>query len=416
MPMLYSDTLLTYAIVPIALMALTIIVLYIISIRKRKYSCFIAGSTALTRERDAIRAVISEINNQRKRILISAYTFEDFPISVVKHGPQEKFYNKFLRESTDVAIFIISGEIGEKTINEFDIAYQAYCQSGKPKIYTFCCDVNKEPHEQSEKFRERLKEINQYWTPYKSLDELKLKFKNALISELDERTGKIVAPAPRPLIRRLLEILLLSLVLMVSWYCAKRCGSDRGHQPPKPQVDTTYIDTVSQIIEKLNVKDELMDYGRLTIEHPTSVKYKIFSESLSECKIDWNKVETVLDSGTVIYPKSTSHIYLHAEKEGEIYEYDIYFDFNGFVEYSIINNKNREVLQDMFYSLTESDKSSYVLNDGVTELLTRYTTELLFNNIKKKHYRISEIEFHGDSDILSNNYPKIKRIKCLKKD
>ena len=133
-------TLLTYLLVLLCLLVLSVILFCLIytiqSKRINKYSCFIAGATSLSKERDAIRAVISEVNNQRKRISLSAYTFEDFPTSVVTGGAQDKFYNKFLRASTDIAVFIIDGEIGRETTVEFEVGDNAYKEAGKPGIYT----------------------------------------------------------------------------------------------------------------------------------------------------------------------------------------------------------------------------------------------------------------------------------------
>ena len=189
-----TSGILTYFFVLVSLVVLSAIVFCLIytirSKRTNKYSCFIAGATSLSKERDAIRAVISEVNNQRKRISLSAYTFEDFPTSVVSGGAQDKFYNKFLRASTDIAVFIIDGEIGRETTNEFEVAYNAYKKSGKPTIYTYCKN-NGGHHQQADEFKQRLEGINHYWTPYNNLSELKLEFNKALVSNLDSKIGEL---------------------------------------------------------------------------------------------------------------------------------------------------------------------------------------------------------------------------------
>ena len=62
-----------------------------------EYKVFIAGSTSLYVERDAIRAVVSEIHNKwsYKGITLTSYTFEDFD-NKVHEGGLQKLYNTFI--------------------------------------------------------------------------------------------------------------------------------------------------------------------------------------------------------------------------------------------------------------------------------------------------------------------------------
>lgn len=400
-----AEALLIFGIVLMSLFVLAVLVFCSIytfrNKRTNQYSCFIAGSTSLSSERDAIRAVISEVNNQRKRISLSAYTFEDFPTSVVTGGAQDKFYNKFLRASTDIAVFIIDGEIGAETINEFEVAYNAYKESGKPTIYTYCKD-NGEEHEQAEELKKRLKDINHYWRPYNSLSELKLEFNKALVSYLDLKNGELNDYDDKHRKMSGLTILLIAIALMIISVPITRYFYNKDIHIITPK-----------FIGKLSITNELIPKGYLTINHTSPVKFWVTSEDLSNTVIDWDKVESTLDPGTILYPKTNTYIWLHAENDTTILETSVYVDFYKFVEYSI-KQRNDLILQDMFYSLEDSDVASYILNDSATDLLTKYNAEAFFRNIDNG-YEITHIEFQTTPDILSNNYPKIKQIKCSKK-
>ena len=164
--------------------------------------------------------------------------------------------------------------------------------------------------------------------------------------------------------------------------------------------------------QSIEVTNELISQGRLIVHHPSPVKCFITDEDPANMEIDWDEVDLTLDSGTVIYPKSNSYICLHTEDDEIIYDTSLYFNFYDFVEYSIKNN-NEDILQDMFKSLEESDGASYILNDTVTDNLTKYNTGVFFKCINDG-YEITQIEFSTKPDIISSNYPKIKLIRCSK--
>lgn len=414
-------TLLTYLLVLLCLLVLSVILFCLIytiqSKRINKYSCFIAGATSLSKERDAIRAVISEVNNQRKRISLSAYTFEDFPTSVVTGGAQDKFYNKFLRASTDIAVFIIDGEIGRETTNEFEVAYNAYKESGKPIIYTYCKN-NGERHEQADQFKQQLESINHYWTPYNNLSELKLEFNKALVSNLDSKIGELSNFDEKHKRQKNFNILLMSIMLMIISIPITKYINNRIENGPSIDITDKGTrkgaskSTESKVVDKLSITDELITQGYLTINHTEPVKFWITSEDPSTTTINWDKVQSTLNPGDVLYPKTNSYIYLHAENDNRILETCVWFSFYEFVEYSI-KQGNKHILNDMFYSLEDSDVASYVLNETATDLLTKYNAEVFFRNITNG-YKITHIEFQTEPDILSSNYPKIKMIKCSK--
>ncbi|MCM1067831.1 MAG: toll/interleukin-1 receptor domain-containing protein [Muribaculaceae bacterium] len=147
---------------------------------RKTIKCFIAGSTKLEAERDALRAGIARTHNawRSKNCEILSYTYEDFVRTVVDGGHQSK-YDEFIENEATIAVFIISGEIGEFTLVEFDKAMAAFTGAKHPQILVFN-DLNAPVHEQSEKLKAKVTAQQQYWADYDSLSALKLQFMHTL--------------------------------------------------------------------------------------------------------------------------------------------------------------------------------------------------------------------------------------------
>lgn len=142
--------------------------------------CFIAGSKALQRERDALRAVISMMYNkwENKQFRIQAYTFEDFERTVVVGGQQQK-YNDFITQEANWVLLVINGQVGSITLEEFRKAMDAHKLKGSPQILILA----QRGSEQDEKVAFIKKEIDrekQYWNDYKDIEEMKLFFESTL--------------------------------------------------------------------------------------------------------------------------------------------------------------------------------------------------------------------------------------------
>lgn len=142
---------------------------------------FIAGSTRLVAERDALRSVIGQIYNKYKEdnLLIEAYSFDDFPREFTEGGHQ-KLYDEFIRKEANWVVFITDGEIGEKTIWELENAINAYKSDKRPKILMYSKPEKTQSSLQMSSFRKLLLEENQYWIDYTSLSDIKNSFREHL--------------------------------------------------------------------------------------------------------------------------------------------------------------------------------------------------------------------------------------------
>lgn len=377
--------------------------------RHVRYSCFIAGATSLTEERDAIRAAISEISNKRKKISLSAYTFEDFPTKVIVDGPQVKYYNNFLRNSTDIAIFIVDGEIGKETGKEFDVAYDAFKEKKKPVIFVYCKEGGN-GHEQSDMLKAKLLDVCHYWRNYSDLKNLKLLFKEDLTNELDSYIGEVddfdgLGENRKNRSRRSLAwaaaIFLLAVPVALT---VDKAG--RG-----PASEEVVLDDTKGVM----IKDELASKGWLIIEGNSLVKYKVSPTPLK--RIDWKNVVDVITGTDTIYPKSNAYLYFFSEgADGKKQEKEFYFDFHAFIEKSIRTSDGR-VLKDMFYSIKDKDHATYCVGDRIEENLTSNTAEIFFGHIKndKNDYHIDYVKLAGEMDIFSSKYSRVDTIKCSRK-
>lgn len=130
---------------------------------------FIAGSKDLYHERNVVRSQLQQISN-RTKIVFSSYTYEDFSRDFQKCGHQAE-YNKFIANQADFAVFIIDGKIGGITFDEFKVAISAFKSKHKPRIFTYCKNIEMGNPE----IKYIINEINgnhQYYCAYRDIYQL----------------------------------------------------------------------------------------------------------------------------------------------------------------------------------------------------------------------------------------------------
>ena len=155
-----------------------------------KYRCFIAGSTKITNERNAARAVLSILYNQYEKynFYITSHTYEDFN-NKHKIDGQQMDYDSFIKEKADCTIFIICNCVGEQTIKEYESATETYELSGcrRPAIFVYN-DISMIDHQDATilKFRKLVDSKRAYWRDYKGIDMLMLQIKDDIGAELTD--------------------------------------------------------------------------------------------------------------------------------------------------------------------------------------------------------------------------------------
>ncbi|MBR6591812.1 MAG: hypothetical protein IKK81_04210 [Prevotella sp.] len=146
---------------------------------------FVAGAKVLKRERDAVISALTHItNNSSRDYVFRVKTYEDFDISLSDEGRQKE-YNEYISNDTEYAIFVLDSTVGGITLEEFEVAMNAYRTRRRPEIFVYSRMPNSERwsfslnfrrHEQSKDvtaIRRHLSEIGQYYIEYRDIDDLK---------------------------------------------------------------------------------------------------------------------------------------------------------------------------------------------------------------------------------------------------
>lgn len=156
-----------------------------------KYRCFIGGSTAITNERNAVRAALSILYNQYEKydFYITSHTFEDFK-NKHKIDGQQYDYNEFIKLKADCAIFVICNQVGKKTLGEYRLAVKTFEASGekRPAIFVYN-DISYRSKGGTEDasvtaFHKLVVSKNAYWRDYDDIDMLMMKIKEDISAEL----------------------------------------------------------------------------------------------------------------------------------------------------------------------------------------------------------------------------------------
>ena len=145
-----------------------------------KFKCFIAGSLALSTERNALIATVSKMYNrwESERFRITSYTFEDFNRDVVPGG-QQKLYDTFIENDADWCVFIISNGIGEKTLNEYRVAMNSLHKNGHPKIL-FLASSETTKDETLSAIKKEIIDANQYWNSCNNIEHMQSIFRDCI--------------------------------------------------------------------------------------------------------------------------------------------------------------------------------------------------------------------------------------------
>ena len=149
-----------------------------------EFRCFIAGSTRLVNERNATRAVLSVLYNkwESHNLVISSYTFEDFSNSY-QTGGQQVQYNEFIRDKANCAIFIVTENIGDRTLEEYRLAVNTFNENhAHPKIFVYSNNLS--DGEITKQFIDEVRKNNSYWREYDDIQLLMNLVKDDIDSEL----------------------------------------------------------------------------------------------------------------------------------------------------------------------------------------------------------------------------------------
>ena len=153
----------------------------------QKKKIFLASSSELKEDREQFEILINRKNKAwiDKGIFLELVIWEDFLDALSQTRLQDR-YNEAIREC-DIFVMLFFTKVGKYTNEEFETAFGQFKQTNKPFIFTYFKDaeittgsVNKKDLMSLLAFQKKLDQLGHFYTVYKNIDELKLKFSSQL--------------------------------------------------------------------------------------------------------------------------------------------------------------------------------------------------------------------------------------------
>lgn len=145
----------------------------------RTIKIFLASSEEMDYDRMVFGNLVRRLDDvyEKRGVRLKLFEWEDYDAAFNDRRKQDE-YNDKVRES-DVFLALFHKKAGKFTVEEFDVASEAFKEKASPKVYTYLKDLH--PGEEStpelEEFKHRLfDEMGHYWCRYDSRDSLQLQF------------------------------------------------------------------------------------------------------------------------------------------------------------------------------------------------------------------------------------------------
>lgn len=147
---------------------------------------FLASSSELKDDREAFQLMIAQLNEDwiLKGFFFKLVIWENFVDYMVKGGLQEE-YNRHSGDC-DVFVLLFRKKVGEFTAQEFEAAFGAMQEGGRPHIYTYFKDTMVLTGEIDDSiismldFKKKLRSLKHYVTRYTSAEDLMWQFSRQL--------------------------------------------------------------------------------------------------------------------------------------------------------------------------------------------------------------------------------------------
>lgn len=153
----------------------------------RTIKIFLASSEELREDRKDFDLYFKGQNDRlrKKGIYLEIIRWENFLDSMSETRLQDE-YNQAIR-NCDIFVSLFMTKTGRYTEEEFDVAHQTFKQNGKLRIYTYfknastsIGNIDKAAMQSLWKFKDKLKELGHFWTPYDNIEYLKRHFSDQL--------------------------------------------------------------------------------------------------------------------------------------------------------------------------------------------------------------------------------------------
>ena len=140
---------------------------------------FLASSEEMDYDRMVFGNLVRRLDDvyEKRGLRIKLFEWEDYDAAFNDRRKQDE-YNDYVKDS-DIFLALFHKKAGKFTIEEFDVASEAFKEKASPKVYTCLKDLQpgEEPSPELDEFKKRLfEEMGHYWCRYDNRDSLQLQF------------------------------------------------------------------------------------------------------------------------------------------------------------------------------------------------------------------------------------------------
>lgn len=143
----------------------------------KKIKCFIAGAKDQERQREILISVLGKMQSKWD-IMFESRSFLDFNGTLSSDG-QQKDYNEYILSKADLVVFVFDHNVGDKTIEEFIIAYKGLLSNSHPDILVFC-NSSLIGNANIIALNLMMNQLHQYYIEYNDDKDLKLAFSDEI--------------------------------------------------------------------------------------------------------------------------------------------------------------------------------------------------------------------------------------------
>jgi len=145
----------------------------------KKIKIFLASSKELNEDRNFFEIEIYRKCQAwlEKEIFLDLEIWENMSSQMAAGGSQSE-YNKVVKDS-DLFVLLAYNKVGAFTEEEFTNAFENYTAEKKPFIFTYFKETTT-PDESLNKFKQKLRDMKHYISPYKDFNDLWNKFNKEL--------------------------------------------------------------------------------------------------------------------------------------------------------------------------------------------------------------------------------------------
>lgn len=166
---------------------------------------FVAGSKDLFNERNLFKIVANDLQTEfgiggRRGVHIEVRTFENFEYFFGEHlkGAQDS-YNQYISNEADAVFFVFDDKVGGITREEFNVAYDAFKDDGRPRMCVFSKLHPSQPNKDIAELRQMCSAVGQYYTDYADNTDLRNKIERSIRQLCN---AKLSGTLPKPSRRR----------------------------------------------------------------------------------------------------------------------------------------------------------------------------------------------------------------------